>query len=157
MVPKPRYFIMARIPTPQKLALLHGDKNNRRSDPEPEPSELHPDCPQHLSREAQQHWCEVTANLDEMGLLSKTDADSIIIYVEAFARYRELEQFIRDNGSTYKLSNGCEMSRPEVNQMMKNLDICRRYQIEFGLTPAARSRVAIQKKNSSTGWGDFFD
>lgn len=94
-----------------------------------------------------------------MGLLSSADADAIEMYASAYSRYRHAEKMMNANGGEVIMSpvNNFPMYSPWATAMNKNLEVCRRYQIEFGLTPASRSRCAITKKDDSNGWGEFFN
>ena len=91
-----------------------------------------------------------------MGLLSRTDQDALRVYCEAWESYVECETFLQNNGLTYLAPNGYQTFYPQRDEKYKSLEIVRRYQLEFGLTPAARSRIGIQQKKVSDAWGDFF-
>lgn len=147
-----------RIPKPKVINDLKGDPHKRRRHKsEPEPPKDRPDCPAHLDEIAKQKWTEVTQQLDSMGLLSSADSGALELYCAAYGRYRSAEEFVKKYGEVIiSPASKFPMISPYASRMDRNLEVCRKYEIEFGLTPASRSRCAIQKKDASNGWGDFF-
>lgn len=141
-----------RIPKPKAINDLKGDTHRRRRHQvEPTPPNEHPKLPDHLGDIAKDHWSWVTDVLDRMRLLSTADAAAIAAYCSAYERYRHAEAQVRKFGSVVKTPNNSIQTSPYVSQLHRELEVCRRYEIEFGLTPAARSRMAIPKDNKTTG------
>jgi P27 family predicted phage terminase small subunit len=148
-----------RIPKPKALNDLKGDTHKRRRhQAEPVPPKNHPTCPEHLDEGAKNKWTELTKELEQMGLLSSADADALEMYCSAYARYRKAEEMVKKFGEVILSPvNKYPMISPYSTVMNKNLETCRRLLIEFGLTPAARSRCAITPKGGDTsGWGEYF-
>lgn len=147
-----------RPPKPKVINDLKGDTHKRRRHKaEPEPPNDRPEFPEHLDGIAKQEWASVTDQLDKMGLLSTADASALEMYAAAYSRYRHAEEMVRKYGEVIiSPVNKYPMISPYSTVMNKNLETCRRFLTEFGLTPASRSRCAIQKKDDSNGWGQFF-
>ncbi|MBI1348028.1 phage terminase small subunit P27 family [bacterium] len=147
-----------RIPKPKAINDLKGDPHKRRRHKaEPDPPKNRPTCPDHLDDFARQEWESVTEQLDQMGLLSSADATALELYCSAYARYRHAEEMVKKYGEVIVSPvNKYPMVSPYSTVLNKNLETCRRLLLEFGLTPASRSRCAIQKKDDSNGWGEFF-
>lgn len=114
-----------------------------------------PECPTWLSGRARDGWIEIAPMLDARGVLTQADAVSLQALCERYADWRELREEVRAEGRTYSTTNpaGDEMIRPNPKAAM--LDEAERalkgWLIEFGLTPAARSKVAAigEKKNEN--------
>ncbi len=147
-----------RIPKPKIINDLKGDPGKRRrNQKEPTPPSDRPTCPDHLDDVAKHKWTEVTEQLSLMGLLSSADADCIEMYCSAYSRYRKAEEMVRKFGEVIiSPVNKYPMVSPYSTTMNKNLETCRKLQIEMGITPASRSRLAIDKKQDTNGWGEFF-
>lgn len=147
-----------RIPKPKAINDLKGDTHKRRRhQAEPEPPNDRPTCPEHLDDIAKHEWQSVTEQLDQMGLLSSADATALELYCSAYSRYRQAESMVRKFGEVIVSPvNKYPMVSPYSTVMNKNLDVCRRLLVEFGMTPASRSRCAIQRKDDANGWGEFF-
>lgn len=140
-----------RIPQPKAINDLKGDPHKRRRHKaEPTPPKTRPECPAHLDAVAKAEWESVTAQLDQMGLLSSADTRALEMYCAAYSRYRAAEDKVRQYGEVIVSPvTKYPMVSPYSTTLNKNLEICRKFQIEFGLTPAARSRLATTPQSST--------
>lgn len=109
-----------------------------------------PDCPSHLLPAAKREWKRVTPLLEELGLVAKIDLAALAVYCQAYGRWRQAEEKIRElnresplempgliekTPSGYKqISVWLQISNRSVEQMY-------RFLCEFGMSPSARSRV----------------
>ncbi|PQO28089.1 phage terminase small subunit P27 family [Blastopirellula marina] len=136
-----------RIPKPKQINDLKGDTHKRRRHTvEPKaPSDL-PQCPSYLGDIAQKEWVHVTTQLKQMGLLSTADTTAIAMYCASFERWQQACETRKKCGDFIKTPNGHMQPGPWMSQIRQAEDSCRRWLIEFGLTPAARSRMAIPKE-----------
>lgn len=144
-----------RIPKPKAINDLKGDSHKRRRHlAEPEPSKDKPVCPEYLDEVGRAEWHSVTTQLESMGLLSKTDSTALELYAGAYSRYRQAEAKVRD-GLGVMLGKDTDFPMITAYQTIMNqsLEVCRKLLIEFGLTPAARSRIAVPAvQQSATSW-----
>ena len=62
-------------------------------------------------------------------------------YCQAYARWREAEDFITQHGSIFKTPSGYVQQVPQVSIAQQNLKIMQSFATEFGLTPACRARI----------------
>ena len=132
-----------RIPQPKALNDLKGDPGKRRRNTtEPTPPRDWPDKPDYLDPVASVEWDSVVDLLDNMGLLSSADRAAIEMYCSAYSRYRAAEDNVRKFGEVLvSPKNRYPMVSPYVTTMNRNLETCRKFLLEFGLTPAARARM----------------
>lgn len=98
-----------------------------------------------MSDAARVAWGRLTVLMDRMGVLTEADAYALERLAELYAEIVALQGAIAENGRTYESrTEGGGMivrPRPEV-AMLADVDRrFRAYLIEFGLTPAARSKV----------------
>jgi P27 family predicted phage terminase small subunit len=101
-----------------------------------------------LSDEARKHWRRLVPQLRAMKVLSLLDADALAMYCNTLVRWREAEDFITKHSSVYPIRDDqgrikCMQQFPQVAIARNLLLVLRAYQQEFGLTPAARSRIQI--------------
>ena len=68
-------------------------------------------------------------------------AGSFAAYCQAYARYKEAEEFITQHGSIVKTPSGYWQQVPQVAQAQTYSKIMLRLAEQFGLTPSARSRI----------------
>ena len=76
-----------------------------------------------------------------MGVLTMADLTAFAGYCQAYARWREAEDFITQHGSIFKTPSGYVQQVPQVSIAQQNLKIMQSFATEFGLTPACRARI----------------
>ena len=132
-------------PIPTKLKLLRGNpgkqKLNKR---EPKPPASLPSCPAHLGRIAKQEWRRICKQLHAVGLITQLDRAGVAAYCIAWARWFEAEQKIRKLGAVVKSPNGWPMQNPYLAIANKAMRQMTSYLNEFGMTPAARTRIEVK-------------
>ncbi len=79
--------------------------------------------------------------LEQMGLLTDMDMAAFAGYCQAYARWKEAEEFITQHGSMIRTPNGYLQQVPQVSIAQTNMKIMLRFITEFGLTPSSRSRI----------------
>lgn len=101
-------------------------------------------------------WSELAPMLDSMRVTTAADAHALALTIDAYVDYIELRRIVVDEGQTYRTEGRYGMQlkhRPEAvdasmrwGQVLKGL-------IEFGMTPASRSKVAAVPKDETDGLG----
>ena len=133
-----------RKPKPTVVKMLEGNPGKRQLnlfEPRPE-REMKPlRAPEWLEKEAKAEWNRLNKNLFELGLLTKFDVQAFALYCQAYARWREAEEFITQHGSIVKTSKGGWQQVPQVSIAHQNQKIMLQAAAEFGLTPSSRSRM----------------
>jgi len=76
-----------------------------------------------------------------MGVLTMADQTAFEGYCQAYARWKEAEEFITQHGSIFKTPSGYVQQVPQVSIAQQNLKIMQSFCSEFGLTPATRARI----------------
>ena len=72
---------------------------------------------------------------------SSTSEKDFAGYCQAYARWREAEEFITQHGSIFKTPSGYVQQVPQVSIAQQSLKIMQSFCTEFGLTPACRARI----------------
>ena len=143
--------VRGRKPKPTALKLLEGDRGKGRrpiNKNEPKPEKITTECPDWLLPMAQEEWKRIAPALDAMGVLTEADVTAFEGYCQAYARWREAEDFITQHGSIFKTPSGYVQQVPQVSIAQQNLKIMQSFCTEFGLTPASRSRIAVNAEHS---------
>lgn len=133
-----------RKPLPTALKVLEGDRGKGRrpaNEHEPVPPKGAVKCPAWLLPEAKKEWKRLAPSLEAMGVLTTVDLTAFAGYCQAFARWKEAEEFITQHGSIFKTPSGYVQQVPQVSIAQQNLKIMQSFCSDFGLTPATRSCI----------------
>mgnify|MGYP000935816214 CR=1 FL=1 len=133
-------------PTPTILRLVKGNPGRRKINKrEPKPRRVVPSCPAYLSDSGKIAWGRLTVILDRIGVLTEADALALERLCDCYSDILASRELIERDGRTYRTVNesGQELMKanPAVAQLRAAESAFRSYLIEFGLTPAARSKV----------------
>ena len=156
---------MARPRKPSHLKLVTGTtrshkKGAKPNHAEPTPAPAYPDPPPTLSARAVGVWPTLARLLHNMGVLTEADGPALEHLAEAYADGAEARASLaRDmfDGGGVLVARGGELvwvsegkagamlrPRPEVAMITAADARFRGYLSDFGLTPAARSKVAVK-------------
>lgn len=139
-----------RKPTPTAIKKLEGNPGKRPlNEKEPMPVKKAPSCPKWLDKEAKREWKRLASKLELMGVLTEVDMAAFAGYCQSYARWKENEEFISKNGSLVRTPSGYWQQVPQVSIAQQYLKQMGRYAEQFGLTPAARSRIISDTVKSS--------
>ncbi len=136
-----------RRPRPTTLKLVSGNPGKRAiNKKEPKPKRVIPSCPDYLPQVSQVAWGRLSVVLDRMGVLTEADAAAMERMVDCYADIIECRKLIQRDGRTYKVTaqNGFDeliKANPAVAMLRAADAQFKAYLVEFGLTPAARSKV----------------
>ncbi|MEM5403785.1 phage terminase small subunit P27 family [Paraburkholderia unamae] len=147
-------------PKPTALKLITGNPGKRRLPKrEPKPRSGVPRRPPHLDATAAAEWERIVPELLATGLLTVIDGSVLAAYCMAYSRWIDAEEALRRmkerDGLTHalmiKTSNGNAIQNPLVGTANKALMVMSRLAGEFGMTPAARTRIETGVPNGDTG------
>ncbi|PZX18754.1 P27 family predicted phage terminase small subunit [Palleronia aestuarii] len=134
---------------PDHLKVLTGTLEPRRSNadaPSPNPGVTVP--PEWLSDRAAEIFATTSAILEGMGIASTDDVHVLAMLASRLEEIELMTAIIEDAGRTYQTTNiaGDVMyrARPEVGMRNEAMRHAQSLLAEFGLTPAARSKVSAQ-------------
>lgn len=135
-----------RRPKPTVLKLVAGNPGKRAiNKKEPKPKRVLPSCPKHLADDAKVAWGRLCVLLDRMGVLTEADSFALERLCECYAEILDCKRLIETDGRTYTTSTSTGDTLIKANSAVGMLgDADRRfksYLVEFGLSPAARSKV----------------
>lgn len=131
-----------RKPKPTALKALAGNPGKRKLNPaEPELPVSEVDAPVWLGPVAREEWIRLASTLLAAKILTVGDRNSLAAYCENFAAWRRAQAVIARRGLTFKTRSGYEQQRPEVSIAQKSMALMLKFAVEFGLTPASRTRL----------------
>lgn len=131
-------------PTPTAILNARGSWRAKQNPDEPKPDVGAPKCPRELSRESRKVWRGVSA-LIAPGVLTKDSVQTLSRYCHGLVRWWKLADWLENNPDTYETrdeaGNIRHVRHPNVGTYEKLGRDLLRIEQEFGLTPAARTRV----------------
>ncbi len=110
-----------------------------------------PQKPQHVASDAvaSDAWDRVSALLDEMGVLSKSDEFAFEQLAVAYSAWRRALDRIREGDET---PEGKVYSAASVRECREASDKIVRLLIECGLTPSSRTKVQVATEKDELDW-----
>ena len=131
-----------RKPKPTNIKILEGNPGKRPLNAyEPKPLKKAPPCPKWLEPEAKKEWRRLAKTLEAMGVLTDADMAAFAGYCQAYARWKEAEERITDRGLVIRTPSGYPQQVPHISIAQQYLKLMQQFAEQFGLTPAARSRI----------------
>ena len=138
-----------RKPTPTAIKELEGNPGKRAlNDKEPKRVKKAPACPKWLEDEAKKEWRRLAKQMEQLGILTQVDMAAFAGYCQAYARWKEAEEFITQHGSIVKTPSGYWQQVPQVSIAQTYLKIMNKFAEQFGLTPSSRSRIIASSESS---------
>ena len=137
-----------RGPKPKPTALRKAQGNPGRkkiSESEPKPKLSIPYCPNHLTGRGKQEWKRTAPLLAKLGLLTRLDRAALAAYCQSYATWAKASCKVKKQGELIKTKKGFLQQNPWIWIANRALDQMNKYISEFGLSPAARSRIQIDK------------
>ena len=131
-----------RKPKPTAVKALEGNPGKRRLNTgEPGPEKKAPRCPSWLEGEAKKEWKRMAGQMEKLGILTEIDMAAFAGYCQAYARWKEAEEYISVHGTVMQAPSGYCQQAPQVSIAQTYLKIMNRFCEQFGLTPSSRSRI----------------
>lgn len=131
---------MGRKAMPVELLLLNGNKNKltkqeiqirRETEQKLKPKADNIKPPTWLTPLAKSEFKRLSAELNEIGIMSNVDVNQLAVYCRAYGRYIELQ------------SNPDGIDEKTLDTLYKQM---KSMAIEFGFTPSSRAKLAMPKE-----------
>lgn len=117
---------------------------------EPEFDAVVPDCPSHLSAEAERRWNELAPMLHRAKLLTEADQMALADLCQCYATMAKAQRQLNKSSLLQKTGEGTMRATPLFKIIMDSMAMINRLCCEFGLTPSSRSRLRVDKKEKAT-------
>jgi len=130
------------IPKPTAIEIAEGRPGKRPLNPdEPRPRPVTPRCPEHLDERGRKEWRRLTPILHRMKVLTEADGIALGNLCQMYSTMVKAQEKLNKTGILYKSPSGYIMQSPLLSVVNQCVDTITRLAREFGLTPAARSRI----------------
>ncbi|MDB5294742.1 MAG: phage terminase, small subunit, putative, family [Phycisphaerales bacterium] len=130
-------------PKPTALKIAEGNPGHEKINRlEPRPDVAAPNRPAWLTERAAAEWVRVVPELLSLGLLTRVDLAALACYCEAVSDLQGAIEMLAADGPTIDADSGYKLPHPAVAMKRAAMQAVRQFAAEFGLSPAARSRVA---------------
>lgn len=127
---------------PTAMKKLSGTLRKHRANPnEPTYPDLGADPPAFLDQTGRDEWNRLFPMLRDRGLLTAGDAAAFSAYCGQYSIWTAAMEAVKREGLVITLANGVLAQNPNLNIATKASKEMRAFLVEFGLTPASRSRV----------------
>ncbi|WP_437891138.1 phage terminase small subunit P27 family [Phytobacter sp. V91] len=154
--------------TPTHLSLVRGNPSKRPiNKDEPKPPAGVPPTPKHFDKQGKYWFKRMAEELDAVGVLSQLDARALELLVEVYTEYRHHCETLEREGYTYAIYNEDESDEDKAREIrmikahpaaIMKADAWKRLRAmlaEFGMTPASRSKVSINKPDAVDPLAEF--
>lgn len=140
---------------PDHLKVLSGTARADRMSPDtPIAASGVADAPAWLSDRASELFAQLSASLLGMGIASPDDVHALSILASRLEEIELMTAILEDTGRTYDHGdNGMKRAQPEVAMRNEAMRHAQSLLTEFGLTPAARSKVSAGKAPEENPFG----
>ena len=149
---------MGRKPKPTHLKIIGGQKKPSRYNHDEPPANVGTAlAPSWLSVRAAELFDQIGGTLHGMGIASPDDMHALALAASRLEEIEILTAVIEDAGRIYQTEAGLWKARPEVAMRNEAMRHAQSLLAEFGLTPAARSKVSAGKPPESNPFGALDD
>ena len=149
---------MGRKAAPAQSKVLRGNFRKDRDTHGPAVEIELPPCPSWLPNSAKQYWAEIGPQLVKSGLISVVDSAAFSLHCDSMGKYKEVCRQLQGLEDLYdKTPQGFLVQSALFTIRNKLWDQVLKSSSEFGLSPAARSKVraADQQQLPFGEWGDL--
>jgi P27 family predicted phage terminase small subunit len=137
-------------PKPRALAIAEGNPGERPLNGfEPEPRKKRPKCPPHLSEEARREWRRLVPILERMRVLTEADGLALANLCMQYSTMIKAQRLLEKSGLLFKTKSGYVQQSPLVAIVASCVDQVSKLCRDFGLTPASRTRLTVEKEANS--------
>ena len=130
---------------------MRGRKPRARSLTAPTAAAPLPRCPAHLSEAARNEWRRLAGPLHASGILTTADRAALAAYCQAWARWVEAEERLKETPPLIRTPSGYVQQSPWLSIANKQIELMGRFMAELGLTPSARSRLGLDEPGRDGG------
>lgn len=140
--------------TPTAIKIARGTRRAQRPN-EPQPPADGVTMPLHLGEVAANRWRELLPLLQSVRVMTRADIESLARYCDTYEWWLATRAKLRAEGDTYPILNdGGEVKyiaqRPEVSIAHKLATQLRQLEQDFGLNPAARASLHVEKPEATS-------
>jgi P27 family predicted phage terminase small subunit len=142
-----------RPPKPHHLKVIEGNAGKRRLQAPPKATPEKPRCPGYLTPYGKTTWRRLVVILDDLGVLTAADRDTMAALCEAVSRFKAATELIAKTDVLVKGERG-PVKNPAVQIQRDAARDLATFSAMFGLSPADRVRLLGAGNAGRGGRGD---
>jgi P27 family predicted phage terminase small subunit len=159
-------------PTPTPILAIRGSWRAKTRLGEPKPPRGKPTCPKSFTAEQRKVWKKLCAVLDAMNVLTHADGHQLERYCTYLVRWRDCEAFLARHGISYPIKSDDPTyyvarvpntktavvgfaEHPQLRESHRLDAALKQIEAQFGLTPAARSRLHADQPQPVSSLSEF--
>lgn len=132
----------------------------------PEPRTAVPEMPKGMPKAARREWKHIVPLLVTNGLLTEVDGLALAAYCQAHALVEKAQKEIDETGITFTthyenedgtIVDGDIKANPAVAIYLQALKTMKAFLIEFGLTPASRRNLKVNRSDNKDPMEQYID
>lgn len=146
-------------PLPTAVKRLRGNPGKRtlsNGEPRPATADRTPGAPRWLSEEGRKAWRKIAPILHGAQLLTDADVMGLGMLCEAFALFMDARDTVAVEGLFIQSERGGVYQHPAVGVMNRARADLLRWAVQFGMTPSARSRIAVSPADETDDLAEWF-
>ncbi len=129
-------------PKPTAVRLYEGNLGKRPLNSlEPRPRVVEPVCPSHLDAEGRRVWRRLVPVLQRMRVLTEADGIALGNLCDSYSTMVQAQKKLRESGMLLKTPSTYVQQNPLISIVSSSMETVNKLAREFGLTPAARTRI----------------
>lgn len=128
-------------PAPTALKLVQGVAKSRINHDEPKPEDGIPLCPV-PDKMVNEVWDYTVEQLRKMKVLTMADRDMLLAFCQAVVMHRRASELLDRTGYLIEAEEGL-FPHPAIRLQREAAASMKAFGTEFGLTPAARTRIRV--------------
>jgi len=140
--------------TPTKVLQLRGSWRGKKRPTERTGEYKRPAMPQYLIGDARKEWKRIIPILENMGILAECDRTMLALYCKCYAEWREADELVKS--LLIKTTKGNIIQHPALSIRTAAWERLRKICAEFGLSPSARTGLAVTPKSRDTAGKERF-
>jgi len=134
-------------PIPTEIKRKTGNPGKRPlNEHEPVVPDGEMECPAFLTGAAKEEWHRLRPILEQMGTLKTVDHNILTAYCQAYGRYVEAEEALKEKGPLHWTKSGNVITSPLLWVSNKAVEQMLKLGAELGIGAATRSRVQVKKE-----------
>ena len=116
-----------------------------------------PKCPAHLDADARREWRRLAPILERMRVLTEADEIALGNLCVQYATLIKAQRLLDKSGLLLKTKSGYVQQSPLVSIVANCVEQVNKLCREFGLTPASRTRLTVEKEKEGDPNADLWD
>jgi P27 family predicted phage terminase small subunit len=145
------------LPKPTALRVIEGNRSHRPLPvAEPQPKQVAPKCPSHLDKLARREWKRLVPILRDMRVLTEADYIQLGLLCSTYSRLIQAQEALNKSSLLIKSKKSGYV---QMSPLLSIINTCTEQLAKlcagFGLNPASRARIQVERNDNKTSDSDL--